>query len=122
MDVSLDPRKRDLDKRLESIGWGLVFLLFGALAMPAGTAEYAAVAAIGGALIGLNVVRVALGIAIAWFGLILGASLLIAGIGALSGVHMDAFVLFFAIAGAVTIVAALVRPRSRADSKATGEA
>ncbi len=122
VNASIDPEKRELEKRFESVGWGLLLLLVGAVAMPNGTAEYAAVAAIGAALVLLNVVRVALHMEIAWFGAVLGASLLIAGIGALAGFHMDAFVLFFAIGGAVTIVAAIARPSRKADPRLTTEA
>jgi hypothetical protein len=116
MGTSIDPHKRELEKRFESVGWGLLFLLFGALALPNGTTEYAAAALVGGALVALNVARVALGIEIAWFGAILGMAFLIGGVGALEGLHLDVFVLFFAIAGLVTIAAALVpsRPRTAA--------
>jgi hypothetical protein len=121
VDGSSDPQKKELEKRFESVGWGLLFLLVGAVSMPNGTAEYAAVAGIGAALVLLNVARVALHMEIAWFGATLGASLLIAGVGALAGFHMDAFVLFFAIGGLVTILAAIARPSRKADPRLTTE-
>jgi hypothetical protein len=104
-------RKRDLESRFDTIGWGLLFLLFAALAMPNGSAEYAAIAAVGGAMLLLNVVRRLLDVEMRWFSLVLGGALFIAGCGALSGMHMDAFVLFFVLAGVVNIAAAIVRPR-----------
>ena len=98
-----------LEARLDSIGWGLLFLLVAALALPNGTAEYASVAVVGGLLIGLNLARLAYGVPIRWFSVILGASMTIAGGGALAGVRLDLFVVFFALAGIVTIATALIR-------------
>ncbi len=110
----MDGRQRDLERRFDAIGWGLVFLLFAALAMPRGTVEYAAVAGIGGALLLLNAARAISGLPLRWFSIVLGGALTIAGSGALGGVHMDAFVLFFVLAGVVNIGAAILRPRPAA--------
>jgi hypothetical protein len=111
---SMDTNQRDLDRRFDTVGWGLLFLLFGALAMPNGTGEYAAVAAIGAGMLLLNALRRLADVPIRWFSVILGSALLIAGCGALGGMHMDAFVLFFVLAGVVNIAAAVVRPRPAA--------
>jgi hypothetical protein len=67
------------------------------------------VAVVGGLLIGLNLARLAYGVPIRWFSVILGASLTIAGGGALAGARLDLFVVFFALAGVVTIAMALLR-------------
>ena len=111
MSETVDSRKRELESRFDAVGWGLLFLLFGALALPRGTAEYASAAAVGAAMLGLNGVRVAAGVPVRWFSVILGAAILVAGSGALVSVHMDAFVLFFVLAGAVTIGSAIFSPR-----------
>jgi hypothetical protein len=111
MSKVVDSGKHELEGRFDAIGWGLLFFLFGALALPNGTAEYASVAALGAALLGLNGVRVAAGVPVRWFSVILGAALLIAGTGAMVSVHMDAFALFFVIAGVVTIGGAILTPR-----------
>ena len=107
----IDPGKRELEGRFDAVGWGLLFLLFGALALPKGTTEYASAAVVGAAMLGLNGVRVAVGVPVRWFSVILGTAILVAGGGALSGVRMDAFVLFFVLAGAVTIAGAVFTPR-----------
>ena len=111
MSKVVDSGKHELEGRFDAIGWGLLFFLFGALALPNGTAEYASVAALGAALLGLNGVRDAAGVPVRWFSVILGAALLIAGTGAMVSVHMDAFALFFVIAGVVTIGGAILTPR-----------
>ena len=59
----------------------------------------------------LNVARIVAVLPVRWFSVILGAAMLVAGSGALAGVHMDVFVLFFVLAGIVTIGGALVRPK-----------
>lgn len=98
-----------LQARFDAAGWGLLFLLFAALSLPAGTAEYASAAAVGGLMIGLNLLRVVAGVEVRWFSVILGTSIAVAGTGALAGMHLDAFILFFVLAGVALIVGALVR-------------
>lgn len=111
MERVANPAKHELERRLDSVGWGLLFLLVGVLALPNGTAEYAFAAGIGATMLGLNVVRVLLAVPVRWFSIILGAAFLAGGIGALAGLHMDIFVLFFVVAGAVTIVGAILKPK-----------
>jgi hypothetical protein len=106
-----DTRKRDLEDRFDNIGWGLLFLLVAALALPNGTAEYVCVAGLGAGMLGLNAVRVVVGVEVRWFSIVLGATGLTAGILALIGIHrVDAFALFFVFLGVLTIAAAIVRP------------
>ena len=69
---SRDKNTKQLEKRLEAFGWGLLFLLFAALALPNGNAEYASAAAVGAAMLGLNLVRVPLGVAFGWFSMVVG--------------------------------------------------
>jgi hypothetical protein len=107
----IERNRRDLEQRSDTVGWGLVFFLFAALAMPNGTGEYIAVTAVGGGMLALNAIRRTLDIPIRWFSVVLGGALLVAGCGALGGLHMDAFVLFFVLAGLVNVAAAVLRPR-----------
>ena len=107
----IERNRRDLEQRFDTVGWGLVFFLFAALAMPNGTGEYIAVTAVGGGMLALNAIRRALDIPIRWFSVVLGGALPVAGCGALGGLHMDAFVLFFVLAGLVNVGAAILRPR-----------
>lgn len=100
-----------LEDRLDDVGWGLLFLLVAALALPSGVVEYASVAAIGALMLALNVARNAAGVRVRWLSIILGAVALIAGVGATGGVKIDMFALFFAMLGIVSIVAAIVRSR-----------
>jgi hypothetical protein len=108
MHGTVDGRIEELQDRFDSIGWGLLFLLFAALALPNGNVEYASAAAVGGLLLALNVVRVVMSVPVRGFSIILGAVMLVAGSGALVGVKMDVFVLFFVAAGMITIAGALI--------------
>ena len=103
--------RRDLQQRFDAVGWGLLFLLFGVLALPNGTAQYAAAVAVGVAMLGLNLVRIVAAVPVRWFSVILGGAFLIGGSGALAGVHMDVVVIFFVLAGIVAIAGAVVGPR-----------
>lgn len=106
----MDIHKMGLDSKYDTVGWGLLFLLLGALALPNGTAEYGSVAVVGAAMLGLNGFRVVAGLPVRWVSIILGTVMLVAGTGALTGLHLDVFVLFFLLAGVVTIAGALIRP------------
>jgi uncharacterized membrane protein YhhN len=108
-DVVDENRRKRLEKNLDDVGWGLLFLAFAAVALPRGNAEYTAIAVVGAGMLVLNAVRIALAIPISWFSTILGATGLLAGSLALAGTHVDAFVVFCVLAGAVTIVAATIR-------------
>jgi hypothetical protein len=59
-------------------------------------------------MLALNVVRVVMSVPVRGFSIILGAVMLVAGSGALVGVKMDVFVLFFVAAGMITIAGALI--------------
>lgn len=109
MGVAMETRKHDLENRFDAAGWGLLFLLIGALSLPNGPAEYASAAGVGALMVGLNLFRVFEGVPVRWFSIILGAVMLMAGTGALVGFHMDVFVLFFVLAGIVTLGGAIVR-------------
>ncbi len=105
----------DLADRLETIAWGLVFLLFGAIALPSGTLEYVAVTAVGVGLLALNGFRVAAHVEVGWFSVVLGATAVVAGAAALGGVPVNDVAVFFGLAGAVLIVGAILRPRRDAE-------
>ena len=100
-------------QRLNTIGWGLVFLLIGSLALPRGQIEYAAVTTVGALMLALNAVLVAVWHKGDLFTSVLGATALIAGLGAMAGVTIDAFALFFLLLGSFFVVVPLVRLADR---------
>jgi hypothetical protein len=102
---------RPLAGRFDAAGWGLLLVLFGALALPRGVAEFTLVAGAGAAMLGLNALRAMAGVPVAWFGIILGAVALVAGVGAIGGVTVPAMALLFILLGLGTIIGAVGRPR-----------
>ena len=119
MHGSADSRVQELQERLDAIGWGLLFLFFAALALPSGTTEYAAVAILGGLMLALNAVRIALDVSVRWFAVVLGASMLVGGGAALQGVKLDLVILFFLFAGLIAIASAF-RPSAHRSPEAPG--
>ena len=110
MGMSGDVRKRELNKRLETIGWGLFLIMLGGFALvpsvPSGTWLIGA----GLIMLGLNVVRLVVGIRASGFTLILGTIALLSGIGSVYGIDIPVGALLIILIGLAIIVRAL-RPR-----------
>ena len=111
MGHTMNAGARPLAGRFDAAGWGLLLVLFGALALPRGVGEFALVAGTGAAMLGLNTLRAMAGVPVAWFGIILGAVALVAGVGAIVGVTVPAVALLFILLGLGTIIGAVVRSR-----------
>lgn len=103
MDRTLNAAPRTLEDRFSTAGEGILFLLIAALALPRGTAAYAAVAGVGALLLGLNAARIAAGVRVRWFSITVGAWAVIGGLGSMAGLRVDAFALFFLLLGLVTL-------------------
>ncbi len=82
MDTSLAPSFHAREARLDTVGWGLLAILVGVMAMPSGMPTYLLAAATGAAMLGLNVWRLATGLRVRWFSTVLGAVILVAGLAA----------------------------------------
>lgn len=102
-----------LHERSDTIGWGLVFLLVGALVLPSGQLEYGLVAGVGALMLGLNAALVAGRRTFDLFTTVLGATALVAGVGALAGLKIDAFALFFILLGSVMVSVPFIRSAAR---------
>ena len=81
-----DPAKQDLNKRLETISWGLFLIMLGGFALVKGVHEGTWLIGAGVIMLGLNAVRLAVGIRISWFTIVLGTIALLSGIGSVYGV------------------------------------
>jgi hypothetical protein len=105
-----DVRTRELNRRLETMSWGLFLIMIGGFALlkdvPSGTWLIGA----GVIMLGLNVVRLALGIRASWFTLILGTIALLSGIGSVYGIDIPVGPLLVILIGLAIIVRAL-QPR-----------
>ena len=108
MDASVAGSLHAREARFDTIGWGLLAILVGVMAMPSGTPTYLLAAATGTAMLGLNAWRRATGVPVRWFSIALGAVILAAGLAALAGVEIDVLAAFFVTLGIVVIGGAIL--------------
>lgn len=105
-----DPRRQELNKRLETVSWGLFLIMLGGLFLVPGVPEGTWLIGAGVIMLGLNAVRLVLGIRASWFTLILGTIALLAGIGSVLGIDMPVGPILIILIGLAIIVRAF-QPR-----------
>jgi hypothetical protein len=100
-----EPSKDALDKRLDTIGWGLFLLMLGGLWLaPEGVVpEGAWLVGTGLILLALSLARYLNEIQVSWFWIGLGVLALGAGIGEMVGLSLPVFPILLIIAGAATL-------------------
>ena len=108
MGTATDMARRDIPGRIDAIGWGLLFLMTGALALIPGLPDGTWLAGFGVLLLGLNATRVYLGLAPERFGVILGIGAVLAGLGVMAGLDIPVFALLLILIG-LAIIAGQVR-------------
>jgi hypothetical protein len=110
MSMSDEARKRDLNKRLETVGWGLFLIMLGGFALVKGVPEGTWLIGAGLIMLGLNAVRLLVGIRASWFTLVLGAIALLSGLSSVLGVSIPVGPLLIILIGLAIIVRAF-QPR-----------
>lgn len=105
-----DPRKQELNKRLETVSWGLFLIMLGGLFLVPSVPQGTWLIGAGVIMLGLNAVRLVLGIRASWFTLILGTIALLAGIGSVLGIDMPVGPILIILIGLAIIVRAF-QPR-----------
>jgi hypothetical protein len=103
-------RKQDLNKRLETVGWGLFLIMIGGFALLKEVPEGTWLIGAGLIMLGLNAVRLMVGIRASWFTLIVGTIALLSGLGSVLGVDIPVGPLLIVLIGLAIIVRAL-QPR-----------
>ena len=103
--------KRELNRRLETISWGLFLIMLGGFALLPSVKEGTWLIGAGVIMLGLNAVRLALGIRTSGFTLILGTVALLSGIGSVYGIDFPVGPLLIILIGLAIIVRALDRSR-----------
>lgn len=103
-------RKQDLNRRLETISWGLFLIMIGGFALVSGVPEGTWLIGAGLIMLGLNAVRLVVGIRASWFTLILGTIALLSGLGSVYGIDIPVGPLLIVLIGLAIIVRAL-QPR-----------
>ncbi len=110
MSMTDHARKQDLNNRLETISWGLFLVMLGGFALVKGIPEGTWLLGAGIIMLGLNAVRLMVGIRASWFTIVLGAVAFLAGIGSVTGVEMPVGPILIILIGLAIIVRAL-QPR-----------
>ena len=111
MTSGMIPAKRELNRRLETISWGLFLIMLGGFALLPSVKEGTWLIGAGVIMLGLNAVRLALGIRTSGFTLILGTVALLSGIGSVYGIDFPVGPLLIILIGLAIIVRALDRSR-----------
>jgi len=110
---SAENGKQALNKRLETIGWGLFLIMLGGIALVPKETVREGVWSIGVGLImlGLNAARYLNGIKMSGFTLFLGALALFTGIGEFLGMELPVFEILIILVGLNIIVKPLLEKR-----------
>lgn len=107
----MTPAKHELNRRLESISWGLFLVMLGGFALLRSVPEGTWLVGAGVIMLGLNAVRLVTGIRVSWFTVILGTIALCSGLGSVYGVSIPVGPLLIILIGLAIIVRALDRSR-----------
>jgi hypothetical protein len=110
MSTSDEARKQELNKRLESVGWGLFLIMLGGFALVKNVPEGTWLIGAGLIMLGLNAVRLLAGIRASWFTVILGFIALASGVSSVYGVDIPVGPLLIILIGSAIVVRAL-QPR-----------
>jgi hypothetical protein len=110
MSMPPDASKNDLNRRLETVGWGLFLIMLGGFALLKDVPEGTWLIGAGLIMLGLNAVRLLAGIRASWFTLILGTIALFSGIGSVYGIEIPVGPLLIILIGLAIVVRAF-QPR-----------
>lgn len=114
MGIAVD--QGNLKERLDSVAWGLLAVLVGTLAIPAGTPGRLLAIATGAGLLVVNAVRWNHGLEVQWLSTVLGIVVLVGGLAALGGAELNLFAAFCITLGCVAIGLALLDRRPTAEA------
>jgi hypothetical protein len=110
MTMEATSTRRDLNKRLETAGWGVLLLWSGALMLlpgDLGVLWHMWLVGAGAILLGASVVGRALGLRPTWGTVVLGVVGLVSGIGGLAGVAIPVIGLAVIVFGLLLVITAI---------------
>lgn len=93
----MEDRDRAFEARLDAIGWGLLFVVVGAVLLVPDLPSGSWLVAVGAVMVGVSLVRLAMSLPIVWTTAILGIAALVGGICEVAGLE--------SVAGPVVLVA-----------------
>jgi len=111
MEMAAKLAKTDIAGRIDATGWGLLFLMTGALALIPGVPDGTWVAGFGVLLMGLNATRFALGLRVDWFTVIVGSGAFVIGLARIAGIDLPWFALGLILCGLAIVIRQFVQGR-----------
>jgi len=111
MGMATNMTRRDIIRRIDAIGWGLLFLMTGVLFLIPGLPDGTWLVGLGLLMLGGNATRLYIGLPLDRFGVIIGAGALLAGLGALAGMEIPVVALGLIACGLAIIAGQLRRAR-----------
>ena len=100
---------RELRGRLDTIGWGLIFLVSGVLLLVPDAPDGSWLAAVGAILLAVSATKWMLGAGANWLTVILGSVGLVTGLGEMAGYDVPGLALVLILVGAVLVGAQIIR-------------
>ena len=107
--TAVKPVVRKIEDRLDSVGWGLLFLVSGVIMLIPDAPRGSWLAGIGVILVGITITKWALRVEASWFTLILGIVGFVTGLGEMAGQDVPGLSLFLILCGLALIGAQVVR-------------
>jgi hypothetical protein len=117
----MEGRHRQLEARLDTVGWGLLFIAVGAVLLMPGFPDGTWLVAAGAVMIGAGFVRVAVGLPIVWTTACVGVAAFVAGVAQAGGFERAAGPLVLLALGVTLIGAAAYRPATHARVPSMGQ-
>ena len=109
MDKAMDKTPRGLDSVLDTVGWGLFFIMSGVVLLVPGLPGGSWLVGVGALFLGLSAVRFATGLPVSGFAVVVGIVAVAAGAGAVVGLEVPWFALLLILGGLALVANDLLR-------------
>ena len=109
MDQTIATPRQDLDSRLETLGWGLFFLMSGVVLLLPKLPDGSWLTGFGAILLGLSAVRFSTGLPVSRFAVVLGTIAVASGIGTIAGLTVPWLSLLLIPCGLALVAGELIR-------------
>lgn len=100
---------KDLDDRLDTVGWGAFFLWSGVVLLMPALPDGTWLTGVGALILGLGAVRANAGLRVSTFWTILGAGFVALGVGAMAGLALPWFSLLLVVCGIGLVASETIR-------------